>query len=143
MNKNVIEAIKTEVILGKELRVFGDVENPLFLARDIADWIEHSNYRKMLEVVGGSEGVTSGYTLANDGKNREMSFLTEKQVYRILMRSDKPIALELQDGIFEFLKAWRKGDVKVVASTSQQQRLYERSPQELLADNAIALNRMF
>ncbi|MGL6098516.1 MAG: antA/AntB antirepressor family protein, partial [Fusobacteriaceae bacterium] len=30
-----------------------------------------------------------------------------------------------------------------ISSESQQQRLYERSPQELLADNAIALNKMF
>ncbi|MGL6167415.1 MAG: BRO-N domain-containing protein [Fusobacteriaceae bacterium] len=142
MNKSVIETIKTEVILGKELRIFGDIDSPLFLAKDISEWIEHSNQSKMLDIVGGSKGVTLGYILTNGGK-QEVKFLTEKQVYRILMRSDKPIALELQDGIFEFLKAWRKGDVKVVASTSQQQRLYERSPQELLADNAIALNRMF
>ena len=30
-----------------------------------------------------------------------------------------------------------------VSTQSQQQRLYERSPQELLADNAIALDKMF
>ena len=30
-----------------------------------------------------------------------------------------------------------------ISTQSQQQRLYERSPQELLADNAIALDKMF
>lgn len=30
-----------------------------------------------------------------------------------------------------------------IANQTQQQRLYERSPQELLSDNAIALNKMF
>lgn len=110
-----LQVIKTEVILGRELRVFGDIENPLFLAKDIAEWIEHKNMSKMLEIVGGSKVVTSGYILTNGG-NQEMKLLTEKQVYRILMRSDKPIAMEIQDGIFEFLKAWRKGEVKVVST---------------------------
>ncbi|MGL4792428.1 MAG: BRO family protein [Aeromonas jandaei] len=122
-----LSVIKTEVILGKELRVFGDIDNPLFLAKDIAEWIEHSNVSKMCQCLcnvsnitsdnignsGGKEGITSGYTLTKGGR-QEMKFLTEKQVYRILMRSDKPIAIQIQDGIFEFLKAWRKGEVKVV-----------------------------
>ncbi|MGL5962850.1 MAG: BRO-N domain-containing protein [Fusobacteriaceae bacterium] len=108
-----LSVIKTETILGMELRVFGDIENPLFLAKDVATWIEHSKVSMMLEIVGGSKGVSSGYVLTKGGK-QEMKLLTEKQVYRILMRSDKPIALEIQDGIFEFLKSWRKGEVKVV-----------------------------
>lgn len=33
--------------------------------------------------------------------------------------------------------------LKNISIQSQQQRLYERSPQELLADNALALNKMF
>lgn len=33
--------------------------------------------------------------------------------------------------------------LKEISQKTQQQRLYERSPQELLSDNAIALNKMF
>ncbi|MGL6098952.1 MAG: BRO-N domain-containing protein [Fusobacteriaceae bacterium] len=109
-----LQVVRKEIILGRELRVFGDIENPLFLAKDIADWIDHSHITKMLEIVGGKDVCTSSTVVDSIGRNQEMKLLTEKQVYRILMRSDKPIAMDIQDGIFEFLKAWRKGEVKVI-----------------------------
>lgn len=29
-------------ILGKEFRMYGDIENPLFLAKDVAEWIDYA-----------------------------------------------------------------------------------------------------
>lgn len=42
-------------IFGKEVTTFGDLENPKFLAKDVAKWIEHSNYRSMLNMIDEDE----------------------------------------------------------------------------------------
>ena len=44
-----IKVIDEREVLGKHFRVYGDIENPLFLAKDVAEWIEHSNPRMMLQ----------------------------------------------------------------------------------------------
>ena len=56
MNKE-IKVINEREVLGKHFRVYGDIENPLFLAKDVAEWIEHSNITKMLSSVDEDEKV--------------------------------------------------------------------------------------
>ena len=45
------------MILGKKIQMYGSIENPLFLARDVANWIEYSasNVSKMLKSVDNDE----------------------------------------------------------------------------------------
>ena len=50
MNKE-IQIINQQEVLGKDFKIYGTKENPLFLAKDVAEWIEHSNSRKMLNTV--------------------------------------------------------------------------------------------
>lgn len=84
-------------LLGKEIDVYGDAENPLFRAKDVAEWIEHSNPRVMLASVDDDEkGVRNVYTL---GGSQEAWFLTENGLYEVLMQSRKPIAKEFKKGI--------------------------------------------
>ena len=47
---------KTE-ILDHEVITYGDLENPLFLAKDVANWIEHSDVSKMIRNVDDDEKV--------------------------------------------------------------------------------------
>ena len=50
---------------------------PLFLAQDVANWIDHTNSRMMLESVDDDEKVVrNAYTL---GGIQETWFLTEKE----------------------------------------------------------------
>ena len=44
---NAKELANTEV-LGKKFSIFGDLENPLFLAKDVADWIGLTNVTDMI-----------------------------------------------------------------------------------------------
>lgn len=46
-----IEVISRSTLLGKEIDVYGSAENPLFRAKDAAEWIEHSDVSMMLRVV--------------------------------------------------------------------------------------------
>jgi hypothetical protein len=37
---NELQIIDQREVLGKDFRIYGDFENPLFLAKDVAKWIE-------------------------------------------------------------------------------------------------------
>ena len=105
-NKNVLEVVAETEILGKNIKMYGDIENPLFMASDVADWIEHSNARMMLKKIDDDEkGVNNVYTL---GGTQEKWFLTEDGLYEICMQSRKPIAKTMKKEIKAYLKSIRK-----------------------------------
>ena len=47
-NINKLTIIKKQEVLGKDFKIYGDFENVLFLAKDVAEWIEHSDTSTML-----------------------------------------------------------------------------------------------
>ena len=88
------QIIEQRQVLGKEFKMYGTIENPLFLARDVANWIEHKNITHMMNTVDEDEKLT--YTICNSGQGREMWFLTENGLYEVLMQSRKPIAKQFK-----------------------------------------------
>ena len=95
-------------MLGKEFRVYGDFENPLFLAKDVAEWIEYdiSSVNKMIATVDDIEKVRK--SIPTLGGNQECWFLTEDGLYEVLMQSRKPIAKEFKREVKQILKTIRK-----------------------------------
>lgn len=103
---NTIKIINHSTLLGHEIDVYGSVNEPLFLAKDVALWIEHSNARMMLASVDEDEKVVRiAYT---PGGNQETWFLTENGLYEVLMLSRKPIAKQFKKGVKEILRTIRK-----------------------------------
>ena len=49
--ETTLSVIKNAEVLGKPFQIYGTVENPLFLAKDVAGWIEHSDVSTMLRSV--------------------------------------------------------------------------------------------
>ena len=88
--QNKLTVIKEQEVLGKDFRVYGDMLNPLFLAKDVADMIEHSDVSKMVKAVDEDEKVKNN--ILTPGGEQEMWFLTEAGLYEILFQSRKPIA---------------------------------------------------
>lgn len=108
-----LQIINQQIVLGKEFKVYGDFENPLFLAKDVAKWIEHSNPRMMLKNIDEDEKVVNNaYTL---GGNQEQWFLTEDGLYEVLMQSRKPIARQFKKEVKKILKHLRKGEIQINA----------------------------
>lgn len=103
---NELKVLNEQELLGKQFRVYGTPEEPLFLAKDVAEWIEHSNPRMMLQTVDDDEkGVRNVYT---PGGTQEAWFLTEDGLYEVLMQSRKPIAKQFKKKVKEILKTIRK-----------------------------------
>ena len=66
---NELKIMDSREVLGKEFKMYGDFDNPLFLAKDVAEWIEHSNVSKMVSSIDEDEKVihklstlTNGYS---------------------------------------------------------------------------------
>lgn len=100
-----IKVIDEREVLGKHFRVYGDIENPLFLAKDVAEWIEHSDRNKMLKTVDEDEKVKN--IVPTLGGNQEMWFLNEDGLFEVLMQSRKPIAKQFKKEVKKILKQIR------------------------------------
>ena len=44
-----LQVIDKRNILDHEVTTYGDLENPLFLAKDVANWIDHSAVHMMMK----------------------------------------------------------------------------------------------
>lgn len=118
---NELKVINEQIVLGKEFKVYGDFENPLFLAKDVAEWIDNKNVSQMLNNVDEEEkGIYNVYTL---GGNQEMWFLTEDGLYEVLMQSRKPIAKQFKKEVKKILKALRLGEVSLTPKLTKKQEL--------------------
>ncbi|WP_419646058.1 Bro-N domain-containing protein [Victivallis vadensis] len=91
---NALAIVATREISGKSFTIYGDAEKPLFLAKDVAKWIEHSDVSMMLRAVDEDEKLVQ--TMFVSGQNRECAFLTENGLYEVLMLSRKPVAKQFK-----------------------------------------------
>ena len=107
---NELQVIKEQEVLGKEFRVYGSVDEPLFLAKDVAEWIEHSSITMMLKKIDEDEKVKvrPKQSLGLLTSNNEYWFLTEDGLYEVLMQSRKPIAKQFKKEVKKILKQIRQ-----------------------------------
>jgi prophage antirepressor-like protein len=102
-----MDILKAFSLLGDEysVNIQGTHENPLFKAKDIANILELSNIRENLKDFSSEEKVVSlTYSL---GGPQETTFLTEIGLYKIIMRSRKPIANKFQSWVVNVIKEIR------------------------------------
>lgn len=106
-----MKIIEQRVVFGKDFKIYGDFENPLFMAKDVAEWIDYSktsegyyNVGAMVAMVDESERLT----INNSNSGGKSTFLTEDGLYEVLMQSRKPIAKQWKSKVKEILKDVRK-----------------------------------
>ena len=116
---NELQVIKEQEVLGKQFRVYGSVDEPLFLAKDVAEWIEYdgTSVSSMCKLVDKDETVKMFCTLSysNNCPKQVISmgaanrlFLTEDGLYEVLMQSRKPIAKQFKKEVKKILKQIRQ-----------------------------------
>lgn len=114
-----IKLIDSREVLGKQFNIYGDFENPLFLAKDVSEWIEYSdgNVSHMCSMLDEDEIIKIYCEIpeSNNGTKPIKSsgfanrlFVTEDGLFEILMQSRKPIAKEFKKQVKEILKVIRK-----------------------------------
>ncbi len=101
-----LKVIDQREVLSKDFKIYGDLDNPLFLAKEVAEWIEHSQPSVMLKKIDDDEKVMNN--VHTHGGSQESWFLTEDGLYEVLMQSRKPIAKKFKKEVKQILKDIRK-----------------------------------
>ena len=112
-NKEIIKVIAEREVCGKQFRVWNTPEEPLFLAKDVAEWLGYEGGRvayNMCRILNEDEKVkcTALLPRGNGYQRQTTLFLNEKGLYKVTMRSNKPNAIPFQDKVCEILKEIRQ-----------------------------------
>lgn len=107
--------LNEQEVLGKDFRMYGTADNPLFMAKDVAEWIDYSkdgkgnyNVSAMISTVDEDEKQKIFTNLNNTEVGSNTWFLTEDGLYEVLMQSRKPIAKQFKKKAKEILRTLRK-----------------------------------
>lgn len=116
-----LKIINEQKVLGKDFKIYGSIDEPLFLAKDVAEWIEYdkSSINKMLNKIDEDEKVRN--IVPTLGGAQEMWLLTENGLYEVLMQSRKPIAKQFKKEVKKILKQIRKtgGYIPITTATAR------------------------
>ena len=120
-NKKLTEVIAEKEICGKQFRVWNTPEEPLFLAKDVAQWLGYEGRMAasdMCRILNKDEKVkcTAWLPWGNVYQRRVAWFINEKGLYKVTMRSDKPNAVQFQDKVCKILKEIRQTGGYIVNS---------------------------
>ena len=109
----------------KEIRVIGSYQEPWFVAKDICDILELSNTTNALRNIPEKwmtlQNVKSSYNSQN------MTLISEPAVYKLIMRSNKPIAQKFQEAVCEDIlpSLRKKGEYKIQSILDKNKKLEE------------------
>ena len=120
-----LQVISSTTFNGHLLNIYGDNQEPLFLARDVAEMIDYKKTSQgyydtatMLKLVDEDEKLKGipfmdtatsimGSATKNFRSSQQVWFLTEHGLYEVLMRSSKPLAKEFRKYVKQVLKEIR------------------------------------
>lgn len=127
-NGSNLVIVNEQDVLGKRLKIYGTIEDPLFLAKEVAEWIDYSknpngSYQtsKMVGTIDDDEKLVVKVLLPGDNQKRSHTFLTEYGLYEVLMQSTKPIAKQFKKEVKRILKGLRKGELTLTKNPTNEE----------------------
>ena len=112
IKNEVLELVDEVDILGHKIKMYGSIEFPWFMAKDVAEWIDYSKRsngtyqtQNMVKHVDDLEKAVKSFNTL--GGIQEAWALTEDGLYECCMRSTKPVAKEMKREIKRYLKSIR------------------------------------
>ena len=101
--------VTKQVILGKEVTILGSIEEPLFRAKDVCDWLKETNPSQTLARIPDElkDACVKKIKCRNGATSTWVNYLTETGVYYVLMRSRSKEAIKYQMKIADILKSIR------------------------------------
>ena len=110
------------------IRVVGTYEKPWFVAKDICDILELSNITEALRNIPTKWRSSEILKCANgNGQNMNMILISEPAVYKLIMRSNKPITQKFQEVVCEEILPTlrKKGEYKIQSIIDKNKALEE------------------
>lgn len=119
-NEEILSPLTSISFYGHELSVYGTIENPLFVASEVAEMIDYGktasgsyDVNAMVRTIDREEKQVRLIIVPN-GNALSTTLLTEDGFYEVLLQSRKPVAKELKKKVKEVLKVLRiKGRYEV------------------------------
>ena len=115
--------VSKEQILGKEVSILGTLNEPLFRAKDVSNWLGQTNTSQMVMCI--PEEIRDEHVkkikVQNGATATWVNYLTEFGVYFVLMRSRNKEAVKYQMKIMEILKSIRLKWYAVSESITEEQ----------------------
>ena len=125
MEGKELQIIDERELLGKHFVIYGTKEEPLFKAKDVAEWIGYStaNVDKMIANVDDDEKQT--LFIGTHKNSMSAWYLTEDGLYEVLMQSQKPIAKKFKKEVKKILKQIRQtgGYIPIVPEETNEQSM--------------------
>jgi prophage antirepressor-like protein len=115
--------------LHTEILIKGTVNEPLFRASDIGEILEMGNIRSTIQHFDNTEKHVHSMDTSTGPK--QVTFLTEKGLYKVLFKSRKPIAERFQNWVCEVIKEIRLNGVYDL----QKQLEKQKTELQLLEEN--------
>lgn len=134
---DIVRAFNTNT-LHTEIIIKGTNENPLFRASDIGEVLDVAYIRSTIRDYNETEKVV--LTMHTPGGEQQITFLTEKGLYKVLFKSRKPIAEQFQNWVCEVIK-----DIRLQGVYSLQKQLNDSTQQfdaKLIHEKAIEKQRI-
>lgn len=107
--------------LHTEIVIKGDTNNPLFRASDVGNVLDIANIRTSINDFNETEKVV--HTMDTLGGTQQVTFLTEKGLYKVLFKSRKPIAEKFQNWVCEVIKEIRLNGIYDLQKELEQQKI--------------------
>ncbi len=85
--------------------MYGTIDDPLFVANDVASILGIENSRQMIQTIDDDEKLT--YIIDTSGQRRNVNVLTEAGLYEVFFQSRKPAAKEFKKNVKALLKKLR------------------------------------
>lgn len=111
-----IQVINQQIILNKQFKIYGSIEEPLFLSKDVAEWLEERDGYTVARKVDEDEKQL--HTICVGKTSKQVTFLTENGLYEAIFQSKKPIAKEFKQEVKAILKQLRKTGVVMTATVT-------------------------
>jgi len=108
--------------LHTEIVIKGTIESPLFRASDVGEVLEMGNIRTTIQHFDDTEKVV--HSMDTLGGIQNITFLTEKGLYKVLFKSRKPIAEKFQNWVCNVIK-----EIRLSGTYSLQQQLEQATTQ--------------
>jgi prophage antirepressor-like protein len=111
-----LQIINQQSILNKQFKIYGSIEEPLFLSKDVAEWLEERDGYTVARKVDEDEKQL--HTICVGKTSKQVTFLTENGLYEAIFQSKKPIAKEFKQEVKAILKQLRKTGVVATAAAT-------------------------
>jgi len=127
---DIVKAFNTND-LHTEVIIKGTLDDPLFRASDVGVVLDMVNIRATIVDFDDSEKRAVN-TVDSTGRMQDVTFLTEKGLYKVLFRSRKPIAQKFQNWVCDVIKEIRvTGIYNMQKEIDKKQEELEKTKDEM------------